>query len=842
MKAGDDTYNLFSGSASFVVQARDVHGDIHVHLPPRPSTPMDAAAHDLANEVLARSRDQAGLRDLTNPSPIPVAWATEHGENTDHPVNRGNQAWPDSHGLAALTTAFLGLPQRRLVVLGAAGAGKTTLAMLLMLRLLVQRSPDDPVPVLVSLASWNPAGDHLRTWLARQIKEQYPAIATLHGRRMVDHLVRDRRVLPVLDGLDELPEQHRTTAIAMLNRGLVDDDAVILTCRTAEYAATVAAGDVLRSAAVIRARPVPPHAAENYLRRAVAPARVPRWQAVLDRLHTDEELAAALSTPLMVWLARTVYAPADSVPGELADTGRLPNREAIENHLLDGLVPAVYREEPRPAGAPHNPRWTSRQARRWLGFLADHLARLGSGDLAWWQLYRSPLVRFVHWLLVGLAIAVVLVAAALFSHELSDVDKGGEPAAPETIILLMAGVPPGFAAAAVSEALARVLYGMRARTPGGWATPRVFRAFGYALKPKLVHWSAILILCWLVWSQAFHGDLPGTGLPLLSIVVLTVAKGAFLARIDGVPGAGPAQWLRDDRTGVLLVVGVVGLAAGLVFGVSIPAVTTPWFLWLGVWLGAAMPTLGLSAWGCWLLARLCLAASGRMPWRTMTFLRDAHRRDVLRQVGGVYQFRHRLLQERLATIDVAHEPAGSTPKTLEDDTGEFVFVGRLQSAVKLSSAFLLPLLLMAVGLGLNLAAGGFGPLAWVLLGFCAAGMLILPAAYALRRRTGAVCRITPDVIEVTTGRHQVRLGQDDVTEVTVRPIVVRRSWEPRLYGIHVRLRQGAPRPSYTRRFVAQEGWIPLLSVGRSPTLPTELATAITRFAGGKWRPFRNEPS
>jgi hypothetical protein len=31
----------------------------------------------------------------------------------------------------------------------------------------------------------------------------------------------------------------------------------------------------------------------------------------------------------------------------------------------------------------------------------------------------------------------------------------------------------------------------------------------------------------------------------------------------------------------------------------------------------------------------------------MEFLADAHRRGVLRQVGGVYQFRHARLHERL---------------------------------------------------------------------------------------------------------------------------------------------------------------------------------------------------
>ena len=47
---------------------------------------------------------------------------------------------------------------------------------------------------------------------------------------------------------------------------------------------------------------------------------------------------------------------------------------------------------------------------------------------------------------------------------------------------------------------------------------------------------------------------------------------------------------------------------------------------------------------CWLALRDCL------PWNLMAFLDDAHRRGVLRQSGGVYQFRHARLQQYLAML------------------------------------------------------------------------------------------------------------------------------------------------------------------------------------------------
>ena len=43
-----------------------------------------------------------------------------------------------------------------------------------------------------------------------------------------------------------------------------------------------------------------------------------------------------------------------------------------------------------------------------------------------------------------------------------------------------------------------------------------------------------------------------------------------------------------------------------------------------------------------------LAWRWHTPVRLMRFLEDAHKRDVLRTVGPIYQFRHARLQDRLA--------------------------------------------------------------------------------------------------------------------------------------------------------------------------------------------------
>jgi hypothetical protein len=68
---------------------------------------------------------------------------------------------------------------------------------------------------------------------------------------------------------------------------------------------------------------------------------------------------------------------------------------------------------------------------------------------------------------------------------------------------------------------------------------------------------------------------------------------------------------------------------------------------LGIVLG--LISLTLSSWGRFQVARTWLAARGRLPWRLMRFLEDAHACGALRQAGASYQFRHVRLQERLAS-------------------------------------------------------------------------------------------------------------------------------------------------------------------------------------------------
>ena len=368
------------------------------------------------------------MRRLNDPYPLPVSWEAADASLADDwdvlvTLAMSGAGWPipDSRAewaskpedLTGGGNQLVGLlnriPTRRLVVLGEAGSGKTMLMVRLVLDLLADRVKGGPVPVIIPLASWNPAGQDLHEWLADRLPIDYPLLVSASVRTgLIGRLLSARLIVPILDGLDEMSEQARILAIAAISGSLRPGEPVIVTCRSEGYQNSVqhSAGTstAIRAAAVIRLCPLQPDQVANYLIKDVGGARASaRWAPVLAMLGTPTPTGQALTTPLMVSLARVMYNPRTGESAEdLASPAELcsfPDKTAVEAHLLDGLIPASY----RPRLSDH---WDARRAKRWLEFLASHLEyQAKSPDFAWWQL--APTVQWSSFLPVaGLAMGL----------------------------------------------------------------------------------------------------------------------------------------------------------------------------------------------------------------------------------------------------------------------------------------------------------------------------------------------------------------------------------------------------------------------------------------------------
>jgi hypothetical protein len=145
-------------------------------------------ADQLAMAVGAQWEAEAAIRRLNDPYPLPVSWTAADSSLTDSwdsllKLAGSGAGWPPSppEGTWAAGPDYLAgesgdlaemlaqVPTGRLVVLGEPGAGKTMLMVRLVLDLLARRAQGGPVPILVAVASWNPAGEDLRDWLGAQL-------------------------------------------------------------------------------------------------------------------------------------------------------------------------------------------------------------------------------------------------------------------------------------------------------------------------------------------------------------------------------------------------------------------------------------------------------------------------------------------------------------------------------------------------------------------------------------------------------------------------------------------------------------------------------------------------
>jgi len=514
-----------------------------------------------------------------------------------------------------LLSVYPGIPSERLVILGRAGAGKTVLAIRLLLGLLTKHSPGQRVPVILNIGSWDPDDTDLGEWLTARLARDHPRLnVSVNAIRLAESLLARRRILPILDGFDELRPELREAALRQLNAITLP---LVLTSRPEEYADAVLRTAPLTEAVAIELDALDPEQAAAYLSETSP--------QLLSRMITDPTgvPAQALSTPWALFLARTTYSERRRAdPVELLDAERFPTRESIEEHLLGEFLRSAYQE---PTST-----WPIERARGWLVYLAEHLRKQRTPDLIWWEL-RDTVPRDIRTFVCGVGFALALEAAL--------------------------GVAGQFESGLVFGLLFGAMSGLL-QGPVQRETPvrPYWRVFGQRLRATL----PAVVAFGLLGGYGF-GLLAGPVVGLrtgLSLVLGLLCLTSVLLLIRGYkmpPDALIATTflgtLASVRNRTLSIWFTIMIPYGLVFGFTGGGTGTDELLTMSLRFGL---TFGVaftfaSPLGQWLLfARLWLPSTGQLPWRIHAFLTDAYQRGVLRQTGAAYQFRHLLLQDYLA--------------------------------------------------------------------------------------------------------------------------------------------------------------------------------------------------
>ena len=554
--------------------------------------------------------------------------------------------------LAAVAQYYQSLSPGRLVILGDPGAGKTVLALELVIQLLEQRRPgrEIPVPVLVSAAACD-TNMPWDTWLTKHLARRFSMATHVMGT-----LVRDGRILPIIDGLDEmdLPGAPRraNALVSMLNSYIQGREraAVVVTCRRAEYQTLARKLD---RATHIEMLPFTSYEAAAYLSNEfLSEIERSSWEPVLAHLRDNPKglLASQLATPWRLTLALAAFRaqgdPAELVPGPAAqsDPAAAQYAQRVDALLLGRYIPArVYLHGQDLGYAPQ-------MVERWLAALAAGLDWQRRHDRSatdihldqWWRPAGPRMVVVAH-------MAVVTIIALSWAAFAVVRSQPGLAALGATVLPLIA---------------------LAARSPASHRleTDQLSGHLGF-LRLSLRFTAGFAAGLALGLAGRF-ADGVAAGLALLLALGLT---GGLVLEIDSdSPRAiGPQDVIRADRN--------FGLAAGLAFGLGgglsggLAGGLASWLaarlgvgllpeqggLALGVAEGLALGlAFGLAFGGAsstrYYLGVAAGALRGARPMRFSAFLDWCCQAGLLRVSGITYQFRHRQLQDWLVSTDIWH--------------------------------------------------------------------------------------------------------------------------------------------------------------------------------------------
>jgi NACHT domain len=473
-----------------------------------------------------------------------------------------------------------------LLILGEPGSGKSTLLLQLAQQLVVQAEQDNaqPLPILLPLSSWAVKQAPLEDWLTDQVVLLYEV-----PRRIASYWVEESRLLPLLDGIDEMEETARPACIEAINVYRHAHPGPFVVCaRTAEYDKAAKYHHLsLQNAVVVQ--PLSYEQMDNYLTNADT-----TLEALRRVLEKNTELRELARTPLMLSVLTLTY---QGVAVRDLSKGAVELQRQVWSDYVKRMV--QYKGDVRHYSLSITTIWLSRLARQ----MRKHNQTIFSLEFlqADWLPERRKI--FYPWsimLVVGIVVGIVSgLVVGIVSGLVVGIVSG-----------LVVGIVSGLVSGLAVGPLAGLLTEMDVWTDVG-------------LRVGLVAW----LVAWLIVGLAVG----------LRVGVLTAIA---VEQVIGLLAKSVIWLVVGFFSGLLtgLVVGFFsGLLTGLVVGFFSGLLTK-----LVVGPFTVMQHITLRFW---------LWQTGTFPWQAQRFLDDAVARTFLQRVGGGYSFIHRMLLDYFADLD-----------------------------------------------------------------------------------------------------------------------------------------------------------------------------------------------
>ena len=504
----------------------------------------------------------------------------------------------------------------KLLILGNPGAGKTTTMLELAQKLVVfsKRDAEYPIPVLFNLSTWRDNKQSIQNWLVLELKLKYGVREDV-ARKWVS----DAKLLPMLDGLDELESIRQEPCIQAINHFLNSDcrpQYIVVCSRWEEYSLHSCKLE-LNGATFIKELTY--DKIQNYL---VTVGQRELYQ----ELQQDLNLLELLKTPL--FLNIVVLSEEELSVEEWRNWKTLDERR---NYLITAYIQRMLKRRlnskaysskekiPNPEKIRQQLTWLAQQLQR--NFLTEFL--IEKIQPSWLQTYPQKIfysvpISLVSWLYIFLWIALFtplqiadgigigLSGGLLFGLVDATTSLKGETIKlVETINFSIINFISKFTFALISAVLARLF---EDSTYMNAPIKSAISSLGAEIELKLTP------------NQGIFKSLKNLIQSILFLLLYFLLAILSLALIS----------LEDSAFPILLLI-VLIILPKVIFRIFI---------------------FSISSVSCFkhFSIRIILYFSGYASWNYALFLDHCTERLLLQRVGGRYRFIHRLLQEHFAAM------------------------------------------------------------------------------------------------------------------------------------------------------------------------------------------------
>ena len=507
--------------------------------------------------------------------------------------------------------------QKKLLILGKPGVGKTNELLSLSKDLIQQaiEKENAPIPVIFELSTWKD-GKKIRDWLIEQLNYNHKGIPKQVAKQWIDN----RDIIPLLDGLDELGSEKSNKCIGEINKFLEENSlqpGLVVCCRQEDYEQAEIKLEQLKGAIYLQT--LSKEKIEEYLKT------INRWSIWDKIISQDRQLLEICNKPLFLMMLLFIY-PQGFISDEqnvIKDSKQL-FEAFINRQLCDTNDQSIYSQEK----TLHYLVWLAQKLEEQKGTVFS----IEAIQPTWLESTKQRNVyRGLFTLIFGLIFGVGMT---LFTF--------GSP----NELTLVEGLESGFYLGFLFSFINKIVL------------PKKLN-FSLAKVRDNLNFSLVILLgCVLgsglreaVWGEGLISGLIGglIGGTFFGLMMLLLPAFSFSNIEDNNSPDYPSQGIYYSlKIGL-----IVGLIMGIIFGLPVGLSYEPIY---GI-------TFGLGAGLLWSLITVLLAViqhsivrfilywNGDIPIKYHNFLDYAAKKKLIIPLGGSYKFMHDLLRKHFAQIE-----------------------------------------------------------------------------------------------------------------------------------------------------------------------------------------------